>query len=127
MDDYSHQSIFLIDHLLFHLNFALIEVSVYFSWTSLLSFWHQLLFAITVIKVLVLYLKVNQFIAGAKTCIEKCDRELDEVMNLLENIERQVVHYERKLAMAEKHFHSRRRRVAVGHNKNQNDLKEKKG
>ena len=48
-------------------------------------------------------------------------------MSLLENIERQVVHYERKLAMAEKHFHSRRRRVGVGLNKGHNDLKEKKG
>jgi len=70
-------------------------------------------------------LSAEQF--GAKTCIEKCDREVDEVMSLLENIERQVVHYERKLAMAEKHFHSRRRRVGVGHNKGHNDLKEKKG
>ena len=68
----------------------------------------------------------NFSVPGAKTCIAKCEQELDEVRGLLENTELQISHYERKLAMAEKHFHSKRRRAAVGQNRTHSDLKEQR-
>ena len=64
------------------------------------------------------------FYVGAKTCIENCQREVKEVITHLNNIERQVIQYERKLSMTEKHFYSRKRRAAVGHSKMPQNLKE---
>lgn len=49
---------------------------------------------------------------GANTCVEKCQREMQEICGLLDNLEHKIRDYENKLTMAEKHFRTKMRRTA---------------
>eukprot|EP00794_Sanderia_malayensis_P016825 gene16825-18523_t len=50
---------------------------------------------------------------GANNCLEKCQRQIQEITGLLNDLDYRIRSYENKLEMAEKHFRTKMRRTVT--------------